>query len=130
MSPRISRRDVAGLRQMNVSVSEDALDRVVNWLMTEFWDQSFSQTEIRKAFTAALADPNRYAAGEERRWPHPAFDALIGTVPNRPAFHRPLESLHLRVETTIEAIDEKGLVRIADRVVPGGGRLAARRSCG
>jgi hypothetical protein len=55
------------LREMNVSVSGDALDRVVNRLMTEFWDQSFSQTEIRRAFTAALADMNRYAAGEERR---------------------------------------------------------------
>jgi hypothetical protein len=39
----------------------------VNCLMTEFWDQFFSQTEIRIAFTAALADMNRYAAGEERR---------------------------------------------------------------
>jgi hypothetical protein len=55
------------LREMNVSVSEAALDRVVNYLMTEFWDQRFSQTEIRNAFAAALADMNRYAAGEERR---------------------------------------------------------------
>lgn len=55
------------LRQMNVSVSASALDRIVNCLMTEFWDQGFSQTEIRTAFTAALADMNRYAAGQERR---------------------------------------------------------------
>ena len=55
------------LREMNASVSEGALDMVVNCLMTEFWDQAFSQTEIRNAFTAALADMNRYAGGKERR---------------------------------------------------------------
>jgi hypothetical protein len=55
------------LREMNVSVSQAALDMVVNCLMTEFWDQAFSQTEIRNAFAAALADMNRYAGGEERR---------------------------------------------------------------
>jgi hypothetical protein len=55
------------LREMKVSVSADALDHVVNTLMTEFWDQGFSQTEIRNAFTAAVADMNRYAAGQERR---------------------------------------------------------------
>lgn len=43
------------------------LDHVINTLMTELWDQGFSQTEIRAAFEAALADMNRYAAGEERR---------------------------------------------------------------
>jgi hypothetical protein len=55
------------LRDMNVSTSATALERVVNTLMTEFWDQGFSQTEIRGAFTAALDDMNRYAAGRERR---------------------------------------------------------------
>jgi hypothetical protein len=55
------------LRDMNVSVSATALEQVVNTLMTEFWDQGFSQTDIRKAFTAALDDMNRYAAGSERR---------------------------------------------------------------
>jgi hypothetical protein len=55
------------LREMNVSISETALETVVNALMTEFWDQRFSQTEIRKAFTAALDDMNRYTAGMERR---------------------------------------------------------------
>ncbi len=55
------------LREMDVSVSATALENVVNTLMTEFWDQGFSQTEIRGAFTAALDDMNRYAAGIERR---------------------------------------------------------------
>jgi hypothetical protein len=55
------------LREMNVSVSATALEQVVNTLMTEFWDQGFSQSEIRAAFTAALDDMNRYAAGQERR---------------------------------------------------------------
>jgi hypothetical protein len=55
------------LQEMNVSVSEGALDMIVKGFMTELWDQFFSQTEIRNAFTAALADMNRYAAGEERR---------------------------------------------------------------
>ena len=48
-------------------MSEAALDMIVKGFMTELWDQFFSQTEIRNAFTAALADMNRYAAGEERR---------------------------------------------------------------
>lgn len=55
------------LRDMNVSVSPRALDDLVNTLMTQFWDQGFSQSEIRNAFMAAIADMNRYAAGEERR---------------------------------------------------------------
>lgn len=55
------------LRDMNVSVSKTALEQVVNCLMTEFWDQGFSQTEIRRAITAALDDMNRYAASRERR---------------------------------------------------------------
>ena len=55
------------LREMDVSVSGTALGQVVNTLMTEFWDQGFSQAEIRRAFTAALDDMNRYAAGGERR---------------------------------------------------------------
>lgn len=55
------------LREMGVSVSATGLELVVNALMTEFWDQGFSQTQIRRAFTAALDDMNRYAAGSERR---------------------------------------------------------------
>lgn len=55
------------LRDMNVSASATALEQVVNALMTEFWDEGFSQSEIRAAFTAALNDMNRYAAGQERR---------------------------------------------------------------
>lgn len=36
-------------------------------LITELWDHGFSQTEIREAFEAALAELPRYAAGEEVR---------------------------------------------------------------
>lgn len=55
------------LREMDVSVSKTALEQVVNTLMTAFWDQGFSQAEIRTAFASALEDMNRYAAGKERR---------------------------------------------------------------
>jgi hypothetical protein len=44
-----------------------AIDAVMNTLMTCLWDHCFSQTEIRNAFNAALADMNRYAAGDEIR---------------------------------------------------------------
>ena len=47
--------------------SETGLERVINFLMTELWDQGFSQAEIRHAFNTAVADVNRYAAGAERR---------------------------------------------------------------
>jgi hypothetical protein len=43
------------------------LPRAMNDLMTELWDQGFSQTEIRDAFNQALAAMPRYAAGEEAR---------------------------------------------------------------
>ena len=46
--------------------AEPLLERVMNELMTEFWDRGFSQTEIKTAFVAAVADMPRYAAGEER----------------------------------------------------------------
>ncbi|MBS0361169.1 MAG: hypothetical protein JSR98_07300 [Proteobacteria bacterium] len=55
------------ITDMKVSVSAQALEILVNTLMTEFWDQGFSQTEIRNAYAAAIADMNRYAAGQERR---------------------------------------------------------------
>jgi hypothetical protein len=44
-----------------------ALDRIINTLMTELWDNGFSQSEIRTAFEQAIADMPRYAAGQERR---------------------------------------------------------------
>jgi len=43
------------------------LEGIINTLMTELWDHSFSQTEIRKALQSAIDDMPRYAAGEERR---------------------------------------------------------------
>jgi hypothetical protein len=54
------------LQEMNASISTTALEIVVNTLMTEFWDQGFSQTEIRNAFAATLDDMNRYAERERR----------------------------------------------------------------
>ena len=41
------------------------LPRAINHLMTELWDHGFSQTEIRAAFSDAVADIPRYAAGDE-----------------------------------------------------------------
>ncbi len=46
--------------------NEVPLDSLINTLMTELWDNGFSQSEIRKSFEAAVADLPRYAAGEER----------------------------------------------------------------
>ena len=47
--------------------AEVPLESIMNTLMTELWDNGFSQTEIRRAFEAALSDMPRYAAGTERR---------------------------------------------------------------
>jgi hypothetical protein len=55
------------LREMYRPSNNDALRDVISTLMTELWDQRFSQTEIRDAFTTALDDMPRYAAGQERR---------------------------------------------------------------
>ena len=44
-----------------------ALDRIINTLMTELWDNGFSQTEIRSAYEKAIADMPRYAGGREKR---------------------------------------------------------------
>ena len=46
---------------------EVSLESIINTLMTELWDNGFSQSEIRAAFASAIADLPRYAAGEERR---------------------------------------------------------------
>ncbi len=46
--------------------AEPLLEKVMNELMTEFWDRGFSQTEIKAAFPSAVADMPRYAVGEER----------------------------------------------------------------
>jgi len=43
------------------------LPGAMNQLMTELWDQGFSQAEIREAFEKTVADMPRYAAGDERR---------------------------------------------------------------
>lgn len=43
------------------------LEQAIPYLMIELWDHGFSQTDIRKAFEAAIAQMPAYAAGEERR---------------------------------------------------------------
>jgi len=43
------------------------LSSAMSYLMTELWDNCFSQTEIRQAFEGAVADMPGYAAGEEVR---------------------------------------------------------------
>jgi hypothetical protein len=55
------------LRTFDSSVGRDPTGHLMNYLMTELWDNGFSQSEIRASFRGALDDMNRYAAGEERR---------------------------------------------------------------
>jgi hypothetical protein len=55
------------LHQTNPWPNLPLLPRAINHLMTELWDQGFSETEIRAAFEAAVADMPRYAAGDEVR---------------------------------------------------------------
>jgi len=52
------------LADMNVSVSKEALEIVIATLMTEFWDQGFSQTEIREAFLTSFDGLKGYAPTE------------------------------------------------------------------
>jgi hypothetical protein len=46
---------------------EPVVDFFINTLITELWDNGFSQSEIRKAFEEAIGDMPRYCAGEERK---------------------------------------------------------------
>ena len=59
--------DLSALHRDNPSPDHSLLPQAMNFLMTELWDQGFSQSEIREAFDAAITDMPRYAAGEERR---------------------------------------------------------------
>jgi hypothetical protein len=59
----------AALSKSNPYKVASPLGDLINLLMTELWDRNFSQSEIRKAFEAAIADMPRYAAGDERRSP-------------------------------------------------------------
>jgi len=59
--------ECAKLRQIRPEPFERELEHAINYLMTEFWDRNYSQTEIRTAFLAALDDMPRYAAGFESR---------------------------------------------------------------
>jgi hypothetical protein len=43
------------------------LHQITEDLVTELWDQGFSQTEISAAFKGALETLPRYTAGEDRR---------------------------------------------------------------
>lgn len=60
-------QDLKALHQTNPWPDQPLLPQAINSLMTELWDAGFSQTEIRDAFAAAIADMLRYAAGEERQ---------------------------------------------------------------
>jgi hypothetical protein len=55
------------LREFDTAAGRDPAGFLMNYLMTELWDHGFSQPEIRRAFLEALADMDRYAAGQERR---------------------------------------------------------------
>jgi|GEM_PF-2445359 len=44
-----------------------ALEQVMVSLMTELWDHGFTQSQIKTAFEAALADMPRYTRGFETR---------------------------------------------------------------
>jgi hypothetical protein len=59
--------NVSDLHRRNPWPDRSLLPQAISCLMTELWDAGFSQTEIREAFNAAIADMPRYAAGEERR---------------------------------------------------------------
>lgn len=61
-------QDLSALHGSNPWPERPLLDQAINQLMTELWDNGFSQSEIRGAFEAAVADMARYAAGEERRF--------------------------------------------------------------
>lgn len=53
------------LRGRDFAAGRDPLGHVINALMTALWDRSFSQSEIKAGFNAAVNDVNRY--GQERR---------------------------------------------------------------
>jgi hypothetical protein len=55
------------LHESNPWPEQRLLLSAMNHLMTELWDEGFSQTEIREAFEQAIADMPRYAVGEEVR---------------------------------------------------------------
>jgi hypothetical protein len=64
--------DGVGIRQQCADLNQSypgkpVLDFLINTLMTELWDNGFSQSEIRSAFEAAIADMPRYTAGHEKR---------------------------------------------------------------
>lgn len=57
-------RQCADLTKSNpYGAQVDPLPNLINSLMTELWDNGFSQSEIRAAFAAAIRDMPRYAAG-------------------------------------------------------------------
>jgi hypothetical protein len=56
-----------GLHETNPWPNAPLLPSAMNHLMTELWDQGFSQSQIREAFEDAVANMPRYAAGDEVR---------------------------------------------------------------
>jgi hypothetical protein len=62
---RVFGRECADLTKSNpYGVQTDPLGSLINTLMTELWDNGFSQSQIRTAFQAAIRDMPRYTAGE------------------------------------------------------------------
>lgn len=59
--------ELKALHQGNPWPETSVISQAMAYLMTELWDKGFSQTEIRTAFEAAMADMPRYAAGQEQR---------------------------------------------------------------
>ena len=55
------------IQDSNPSQTASTIDTVIADLVTELWDQGFSQTEIRHAFKTAIEALSAYAADEERR---------------------------------------------------------------
>jgi hypothetical protein len=56
------------LHQNNPWPELPILPKALSYLMTELWDNGFSQTEIRSAYEEAIAELPGYAAGEESRF--------------------------------------------------------------
>jgi len=57
--------------------AQPVLQQIIVDLVTELWDQGFSQTEISTAFNGALATLPQYAGGEDRRGDKVAIDKPV-----------------------------------------------------
>ena len=57
-------------QRKNNPSQKDVLTYILNDLVTELWDMGFSQSEVKVAFSDAVVNLRRYAAGEDRRGDH------------------------------------------------------------